>query len=294
MKTVILICLAFILLTATASAITITTSSNELKFENILDYGYAERTIKITSDSTEPLLISLSATEPIREWLSFEPESSYASLGNPAEFKIIVKPVNALLGIYQGYVIINARSGGNKLTASVATATDLKTAIMITDEEVSQVNVEEVIVKDIEAGNALKVSILLENKGNMPMLPFFEIDILDVNKSNVLQSFTSEGRTLPSSSLGLIENEISNNLPVGKYFARIKVHANGSILREQLSSFLVVEPGKMPVKEEPMIKVQPMPITLGANWIVLTGWALILVFVIWTIKKSRSGKKKKR
>jgi hypothetical protein len=285
MRFKILAFLVFILLTATVSAVMI--EQKELNFENILQYGHAEKIVKISSDRTEPVQITLSATEPIKEWISFDPASAHVNLGAPAEFKVIVEPLDASLGVYQGYVIVHVLSSGNALTTTVATATDIKTTVGITDEEITQSNVEEVIVKDFEVGNPLKISILIENKGNMPVLPYFEMNILDINKENVLQTFVSEEKTLNPASLGLIEEEISNELSIGKYYADIAVKANGMILREHLLSFFVVEPGKIPVEESPHIQIQPAPIPLSSGWIVIAAWAVLLILVVWVIKKEK-------
>ena len=284
-----LIFLVFVLLATTVSAVTI--EQKELDFENIRQYGYAEKIIKISSEGAEPVQVSLSATEPIKKWITFEPESEYVSREAPVEFKVGVNPSDASIGIYQGYMIVNAIASGNALTTTISTAVDIKTTVRITDEEIMQANVEEVVIEDFEVGQPLKISILIENKGNIAMLPYFEMNILDVKKENLLLAYTSEEKTLNPSSFGLIEQEVPNELPVGKYYADINIRADGMLLRKHLLSFFIAEQGMIPEKQEPAaVETTLAPIPLSANWIILIVWALILVFIVWIIAKHNSKK----
>jgi hypothetical protein len=270
--------LAFILLAATVSAVII--EPDKLVFENVLNYGYAEKIITIKS----PGSVSLSATEPINKWLSFEPVGE-------SDFKVIVKPLDAPLGTYQGYIIVNTISPGNDLTTAVSTADHLKTTIIITDEQITQANVKDVVIKDIELNNPIKILVTIENQGNSYLLPYFEASILDTNK-NLLYFIASQEKTLNPSSTDIHEALIPNNLAIGKYYADVKVYADDMLLRKHLLSFDVVKPGSLPAeKEEISIKIHPAPVPLSVNWAVIVVWILILAFVIWKIARNRPKKK---
>ena len=273
--------------------ITITTEPNELSFENVLNNGYAEKTIKIMSDSSEPLQLTLSAVDPIKEWLSFEPSSALVSADSPAEIKIIVEPVNAELGIYQGYIIINTVSTGNKLTTSIATAIDLKTTVEITDQQIMQAVINDMVIKNTELNAPIKASVTVQNQGNIAITPFFQIDILDANKEETLKSSISDKKTILPSSTDVIELDIENELGLGQYWAKATLFLEDNwILGQRFIKFNIIEKGTLPIEEEPTIKVYPTAIPLSTSWIIIVMWILILVFIGWKIKTNKPNKKK--
>ncbi|MBW2966203.1 hypothetical protein KY342_03820, partial [Candidatus Woesearchaeota archaeon] len=249
-----------ILLTTNVYAVTITTEPSELIFENVFINGYAEQIVKISSDRSEPVQVSLSATEPISSWVSFEPEAASVSKDYPAEFKVIVKPVSAQLGIYQGYMIINTVSEGNKFTTAVTTAFDVSTMVELTNKEIIQAVIKDIDIK-AEQNSPIKVLVEVQNQGNVEITPFFQMDVLNLDKSQVLESgVTEKNRILPSSTY-VIELDVLNNLALGSYWAEITLFLEDNwISGKQLIRFNVVEPGMVSLEESETIKVYPTPI----------------------------------
>lgn len=283
----------FILLTTTVSAVTITTEPNELIFENVLNNGYAEKTIKLSSDSPGPVQISLSATEPIKQWVSFEPVTASVSSASPTEFKVIIKPSNAALGIYQGFLVISVVSSGSELTTSVITSIGREMKIEITDQEITQAAIKDVVIKDTEQDSPIKVSVTVQNQGNIALTPFFQINILDVTKSKILKSAISDKKAILPSSTDVIELNIPNDLALGTYWAQITASLEDNwILGKRLIKFNIVEKGTLPsVEEKPTVSKEEKPIPLTLTWPVILMWLLILAFVVWTIAKKPSKKK---
>ena len=275
--------LVFLLLLLPTIVYAIAIEPKEIVFENVLNEGYAEKIIKISE--LGPVHVTLSATSPIKPWIKFEPIPTSAN-NKTSEYKIIVSPSNATIGMYQGYIIIDSISLGNEITTAISRSTTLKTTISITDEEITQANVKEVVVVDVEINNPVKVSVTVQNKGNIAVNTLFKIDILDSSKTQTLKTAQSNQISLLPLSTNVIETEIPNNLVIGKYYADITVHAEDMLLRKHLLSFDVIGQGTLPAKEEKeTIKVYPEPIPLSANWFVLITWALILVFIAWKLTK---------
>jgi len=283
-----------ILLTTAVSAVTITTQPDKLEFENVLINGYSEQIIKVSSDRPESVRVSLSATEPINLWLSFEPVTALVSKDSPVEFKVIVNPTSAQLGIYQGYVIINTLSEGNELTTAISTALDLETTIKFTDNEIIQAIIKDVDIK-AEQNKPIKVSVAVQNQGNIDITSFFQINILNSDKSIALYSSTSEKKSILSSGTENIELDIPNNLDLGAYWAEITVFLDGGwVIGKQLIKFNVVEPGTLILEEEEKetIKARPTPIPFSTSWVIIIVWVLILVFIAWKISKVKYKKKR--
>jgi len=279
--------LSFILLVSVVSAVTIEPS--ELKFENVLDY--AEKTITITSDKS--IQISLSATSPFKDWITFSPKTFNINHNSPVKVKVIVQPNITKTGTYQGFIVVNTISEGNELTSSVSTATDLKTTIGITDEKIIQASVKDLVMKNIEINNPLKPIIKVQNQGNIELKSFFTIEILDTPNKTIKKAQSEKTSILPLSTKTL-ELEIPNKLTLGEYYANIKVYAGEMLLRKHSLSFNVLKPGEIPYKNESSIVVHPEKIPLSTGPLIILIWIIILLFVIYKISKFKHSKSKKK
>jgi hypothetical protein len=264
-------------------AITITANPETIIFKNILPGGYAEQILKIRSDSINPVQITISAPESIKQWFSFEPKSASVSKEHPAEFKIILQPAsNTTLGNYETYLIINTISSGNKVTSSMTTAIDIRTTIEITDTEIIQANIQDISLKDTEIGIPIKVLIEVKNEGNIELPLFTKIDVLDQDKVILTSLNTPEISILPS-SIKII----------GKYTAQIQVYSNEMLVGKQTLSFNVVKKGALPKEEIILQEPKEKPIPLSTSMIILIIWALILIFVVYAIKDNKPKNRKK-
>ena len=278
-----------IFLAVTVSAIVVT--PDELLFENVLNNGYAEKTIKIKSDSQEPIEIRLSATEPLKEWLIFEPVPTSVSRNKPAEFKVILRPTNARLGTYQGYVIINAVSLGKEITGSIASATSLKTIVDITDQEITQAMIGYIIVGDVEKNKPFEFAVEIKNQGNIGINPFFQLDIMDLNKTKVLKSAKSSNKSMLPFASDVIQLDLENNLDLGVYWARISAFSEeGLFIGQQVIKFGIVEPGT-PISEEKIIVFEEeVPLSFDGLLIIVS--FVLMLFITRRIIKKDIGKEK--
>jgi hypothetical protein len=285
--------LMLIILVEDISAATVITEPSNLIFENVLQEGYAEKILYIKSDSYTPIHFDISAANLIEKWISFEPESGTVA-NVPVEVKIkIHPPKNTTLGIYEGYIIISTTSSGSEITTSVVTSTDLKIKISLTESRIEQIVVKDVKIDNIEQDSPINISVVAENQGNVEQSPFFRTEILDESKNNVILSTQPIFDSILPSATKELKSSLLNKLPIGKYWAHTTVFLNNNILRNQISPFNVVEKGTLPKEEAESIKIYPEPVALGVSWAVIIVWALIVAFVIYTIKKRMPHKKKR-
>src|SRR3989344_8019325 len=91
-----LLLLALLLIISANSvyAVSIGVSPGRVRFDNLLQEGYAERTITISTNTEDILSGHFNVNGDIKDWLSFEPGTNTFSLskGDPYKLKIIIRP----------------------------------------------------------------------------------------------------------------------------------------------------------------------------------------------------------
>ena len=276
-----------ILLAVTVSANEINITPSKLFFDNVLMNGYAEETIRIATDSAETVQITLYASEPIKPWISFEPSFAHFNKNNPVEIKVIVKPFNNSLGKYQGFILINSLSGKSKITSATITSLTIETTVKLTDKEITQAIIDDIIVKDVEKNNPIKVSVKIKNQGNIGISPYFNIDLLNLDKGKVLKSATSKEISILPFASDSIKLDLENNLNLGIYWARVSVLSEeGLFIGKQLIKFNVVKPGTLPLEEEIIVfKEEPIPLGMSGIFIVV-GFVILLLIIRQIVKKN--------
>ena len=275
-----------ILLAVTVSANETNITPSELFFDNVLMNGYAEETIRIATDSAETVQITFYASEPIKPWISFEPSFAHLNKNNPVEIKVIVRPSNNSLGKYQGFILINSLSGKSKITSATITSLTIETTVKLTDKEITQAIIDDIIVKDVEKNNPIKVSVKIKNQGNIGISPYFNIDLLNLDKGKVLESATSKKISILPFASDIIKLDLENNLNLGIYWARVNVLSEEELfIGKQLIKFNVVKPGTLPLEEEIIVfKEEPVPLGMSGIFIVV-GFVILLLIIRQIVKK---------
>ncbi|MBD3249283.1 hypothetical protein GF336_04525 [Candidatus Woesearchaeota archaeon] len=287
MRYFIIFCITAVLLSAAVSAISIEPS--ELIFEDVLQDGYAEKILTVSTDSYKPVQLTLSATEPIKEWISFDPSSDSVSAGSPIDIKVMLNMTDSQLKKYKGYVIVNSYSSNNEVTTAMSQVFEIRTSIDVSKNLIEQANVANVVLDDTEQGMPLTASVTVENQGNSMIEPFFSISVLDSGKKEVFSAGSKKKSLLPYSK-GMINISLPSGLAFGEYNADIEVHAGDMLLSRQTRVFNIVEKGSVPKQEEKISDDQMIP--LSTNWIILAVWGIIFVFIVSRITKSKLKKKR--
>lgn len=211
-------------------AVSIGVSPAVLNYDNMLKQGYAEKNLIFTTSLESPLKVTLEKQGDIKDWISFENEthklndSVIIDSKKPYYVKVIARPPkDTKNGNYSGYIHVKS----DKLEEdSKGKALGVKAAFMV------KVNIEIIgdqIVKcvglqsnidTVEKDEMLKVEYSIENRGNVFINPEVYIDIMDKNKNLVYEKILATERIFPTTKNTFIK-DISNNLSVGQYFAKI-------------------------------------------------------------------------
>jgi len=241
-----LIVLIFLLaiISPVANAVSIGVSPGNVLFDNMLKSGYAERTVKVSTNSNEDITAHLSVNGEITDWLRIEPDNKTFKLSStkPYKLKLIIEtPDDARSDSYSGgieFVIesfgdITGRAGG-----FVKPGVRLLINAVVSDKEIKTCNSGAFDFDDIEVGFPLKLSLTIMNDGNVRINPKISFDIWDQSQENLVMSDEFTGHEILPTTKEKITKTFPNNLEVGQYWANINVDECGS---SSLLTFSVVE-----------------------------------------------------
>jgi hypothetical protein len=240
----ILIC---IILPTFAQAVSIGISPGRVKFDNLLRGGYAERTVKVTTNSIDDITGYFEVSGEISDWLRFEPNSTYfnVSSSHPFSLKIKITPPNdTASGSYSGMISFTTdRLGspqgraGSLIKAAVALTLDAS----VTHTQTIECSAGGFNIKDLEIDYPLEVTYTIRNEGNVRISPQVKLDVWDQLQENLILSkeFKSP-EVLPTVQEAFTQILPSQNIGIGQYWGTISIDdcKAGSLL-----SFSVVEKG---------------------------------------------------
>ncbi|MFH1642211.1 MAG: hypothetical protein ABIC04_04890 [Nanoarchaeota archaeon] len=159
-----------------------------------------ERTIRISTSSTDDVIARFEVKGEIRDWLRFEPENRtfLISANKPYELKIIIEPPDdARSDSYSGqisfmtekYGEVRGRAGGI-VQAGVTILLD----VIVADEEIRICRAGGFDFLDIEEGYPLEMYFTVFNDGNVRIEPLISFDIWDQKQENIVMSddFTAQ------------------------------------------------------------------------------------------------------
>ncbi|OIO61931.1 hypothetical protein COY26_01395 [Candidatus Woesearchaeota archaeon CG_4_10_14_0_2_um_filter_33_10] len=243
-KLILLVLLAITL--PIADAVSIGVSPGNVMFDNMLKGGYAERTVKVTTNSNEDIIARLDVSGEIADWLRLEPDNKTFMLSSakPYELKLIIEtPDDARSDSYSGnieFIIesfgdISGRAGG-----FVKPGVRLIISAVVSDKEIRTCNSGAFDFDDIEIGFPLKLSLTVANDGNVRIKPKISFDIWDQNQEKLVMSESFSGSEILPTTQEQITKTFSNNLEIGQYWANVDVDECGS---SSLLTFSVVEKG---------------------------------------------------
>ncbi|MEA2037340.1 MAG: hypothetical protein U9O94_07555 [Nanoarchaeota archaeon] len=243
----ILLVLMISLFSSSAYAISIGASPGRVTFNDLLREGYAERTVKITTNSADEITAHYEVEGEVGNWLSFEPEGPVfiLSSGNPHTLKIIINPPNDVQsGVYSGKVhLITDRFGSPSGRAGgvVRAAITLLLDAIVIDTETIACRAGAFDIKDIEVGYPIEVTYTVTNDGNVRIRPLVRVDIWDQMQDKLILSeqFTSP-EVLPTTQRRISKILESKDLEVGQYWVTISID---ECLASSLLSFNVFEKG---------------------------------------------------
>ncbi len=240
------IVLMLVILSSLVEAVSIGVSPGRVRFDNMMRGGYAERTLKVSTNSNIEIIARFDVTGDVTEWLSFEPYEKTFSLSSsdPYEFKVIVNvPEDAASDSYSGKISfitdrfgdIEGRAGGF-VRAGVMSLVD----VIISDDETKSCRAGAFDFDDIEIGFPLVVSLTVFNDGNVRIRPPVSFDIWDQEQKNLIMSGDFISPEILPTTERRVSDTIANSLDIGQYWANVYTEDCGV---SDLLTFSVVEKG---------------------------------------------------
>lgn len=240
--------IAFVLFGNLAFAVSIGVSPGRVSFDNMLQDGYAERTVTITTNTEDFLSGHFNVDGDIQDWLSFEPDPSTftVSKGNPYKLKIIARPpADVGNGNYSGMIeIVTDTIGGVEGRAGgiVKAAVNLMVNLGVSGEQTIACRAGGFNFKDIETGFPLELDVTVINDGNVRLSPTVMIDVWDQLQEDLLLSQSITGDEILPTTERKIFRRVPNSLKVGQYWASLKVRECDT---SDFLTFSVVERGEI-------------------------------------------------
>jgi hypothetical protein len=229
------------------NAVSIGVSPGNINMNNLLRGGYAQRTIRITTNSNDGLVASFNPKTDINTWISFDPPNRTFSVtaGKPYPLTIIVKPpLDARSDSYLGTIdFVTERLGdlSGRAGGFVKAGVTARFGITVSDEEIRDCKSGAFGFDDLEIGFPLKLHLTINNDGNTRLRPKISFEIWDQNQEKIVMSdeFVSPKEILPTTTETIVQT-FSNSLDIGQYFAKIYVEDCSS---SSLLTFSVIEKG---------------------------------------------------
>jgi len=225
-----------------------------VRFEDVLKDGYAEKSVLLSTSSTEPIECIVTATGPAREWFNYSTEKRFTL--NPRShqpLKIMVSPPSDTPnGVYEGYisvVILPKTSPDEGVGSAVSTGVSLKYYIEVSDVEKREYVISDTSVRDTEEKMPIEFSTVAENIGNVLLRPKIHIDISDAEGGGVVKSIDySDSVILPTTRQTIAIKVSPNDLPIGKYTAKFIAYLDQELVSEQELGFEVLEKGSLRIQ----------------------------------------------
>ena len=218
----------FILMENAKGAI-IGVSPGNIDFKNVLRGGYAERPIRITTDSESPIHIEFEAWGEAASWMSFK-KNTTISENNPAQIILsVLPPPDIPNGNYTAYLRINTGALGSNskeehATSDVKAVIDVVINIEITDVEILSCSAHSFTAQSVEQGDEILFETTVMNNGNIRIKPRVSIEIWDDAQISVVKNQEFRGNEiLPTRENKLSFRVPSYDLDFSQYWATINV-----------------------------------------------------------------------
>ena len=223
-KIIILMAVASLFLVHLSSAANIGASPASITFSNVLRGGYAERPIRITSDSSRPLEVEITKRGEISDWINLSKTKVLTSKGAPTEVLVSVRPPNDVPnGRYSGFIRLIREKNPGQLkegaTGIVIPTLDIYVVVEITDREIRGCRASNFQIQNAEEGEDLFFTAEIENTGNVRFAPLISLDVWNQDSTQVLKEIRStDNEVAPTKKEKIMVKFSSENLPIGQYW----------------------------------------------------------------------------
>ncbi len=239
-----------------ASAFGIGVNKASLSFDDVLQAGYAQDRVMVTTDSEAPVSGTYQLEGDIAPWVRIMPNATNFTFSHdkPYAMTVIVEPPpDARLQNYTGGVRILtgtvARTGGGKIGTSTRAALLIRLGLGITGTEHLECRAGGIQIKSTEIGQPFELVASVANKGNVRISPDFTIAVYDQYQERLVKNITVPGsqEILPTVTADFLK-QVQQDLPVGQYWARVDVplcHASSFLTFDVLDRGAIADKGEL-------------------------------------------------
>ncbi len=228
-----------------------------VRFKDVLFGGYAERNIKITNPDPYPAKIELEPLGECSEWISFIPGTEFTiPAGSTKTATVVIQPPAYLqTGDYEGEISVTSTpQRPEDLTGSfgvlIRSGASLRVELGVTSREIINY-VGEASIRDTEVDLPVEVTLSGTNYGNVRVRPLLVLEIMDRDKSQILQKLEFRGNiVMPTTDKQDVFTFSSENLSEGQYWANATIYVNDQVVSRQIHTFDVMPKGALSVKGE--------------------------------------------
>lgn len=256
--------------------------------DKLIRGSHLERTIYLVQGDPKENLdieVTVDSTE-IENWFSFEPGKNFTISAGVQQFplKIIINvPQDAELNIYKAFVRVSTKpklaEGAGQVSIAVGGRIDVD--LTVGEGLVSDFKVRRIQILDIKEGDSPKISLTIENIGNVPAGPervSFELfnkygnirlAYAEVSEFKKIEAFKTESIT--------VEFPIDIRLGVGEYWGAVKVYKDSNVSQELKTVF----------------NVHPKTFLEKYGWLIAVALLVIVTIGFWFIRfliKKRKSK----
>ncbi|MBD3253352.1 hypothetical protein GF386_06470 [Candidatus Pacearchaeota archaeon] len=211
------------------SAANVGVSPASLRFDDVLRGGYSEKSVLVSVDVDEYVLIELQPMGEIKDWINFSEVNFSVKKSEPYRLFISVNPPEDVPnGNYSGFLRIKTGAFGTGVKGHavgvVRSNLDLKIDVSVTDVEIVRCSASNFNVESVEKGDNIVFSVEISNTGNVRLKPNVVVDIWDRDQISIVKKEDFLGdEILPSKEEKAYFRVDSDTFDTGQYWSDISV-----------------------------------------------------------------------
>jgi len=249
MKKISLILFLFFLMSNVNSQSLIGVSPGDIRFEDVLRGGYAQRPMLVSLNSEEGVKMEVETWGDIKDWINFSEREYIVSKDEP--WRLLVKispPSDVPNGNYSGFVRVKSDSLSNAgkeghAVGAIQAVIDVGVTVLVSDREIKSCRASNFRVNSVEKGDDIEFKSDVLNQGNIRLRPFFSVKIWDQEQINLVKEFEYQGgEILPTTTAEMNFRTQTDDLEIGQYW--VDVIASDCFDSETLT-FDVLEEGAL-------------------------------------------------
>lgn len=247
-----------------------------------------------TPDVPATVEVSIESRD-IKDWISFNQGERFTIPAGVQQFPLpvtITVPADAPLGIYKAFVRVRTIPDPATQSGEVAVSLGGRVDVSITvgNNIVEAFTIKNIDILDVEEGAMPRVSLTVENTGNVPAIPdsaSFELfdKFGDIRLAYGRVSFDSFEKTPAfNEHTYLVDFPFDVVLATGEYWGHAKIYVNDGTVVRELKTIFNVHPRSASLSNSVKTLFRSMtPVTaLGVGLVAL---AVVVLLMLWILRR---------